>query len=281
VNNNIALLFKNLYTDLPLETNKNMKKYLNVMDKYSFGLVEDAKKRNSSESYNNTMLDVLVGSNEFKENPLTDKQVKDDVALMFVAGHETSANALAFTFYALAKYQHVQQKLMEEIDSKVGRDLDTPLTRSQVDSVEYLNYLIYEVLRMWPVIGGIIPRMVGKKTDILGDLKVRAGTLINIYPMSTHHNPEFYPDPEVFDPERFSTEGKKGRASLCFMPFGGGPRVCAGNSFAMIEMKMFITSFLQRYHIQLPDPSWEMTIRGTGFIVLPSEDFRIVLTPRK
>jgi cytochrome P450 len=160
-----------------------------------------------------------------------------------VAGHETTASALGFVLYVLGKYPHVQQKLVEEIESVCGMD-KTP-TYEQLNSMEYLYDIIRETMRLYSPVGGVTPKIAAEDTEICG-YHIPKGTLINMSLWSVHHSEVYYgPTVNEFRPERWQGEEGKKIHKFAHVPFSAGARVCIGNNFSLVEQKLFLIKLLQ------------------------------------
>ena len=191
---------------------------------------------------------------------MTREEIRDELMTALVAGHETTASALGFTFALLAHEQGVLTRLHSELDSDNGD--------------EYLTVVIQEALRRRPVLPQAEPRLV-KKPVTVGDWDYEPGVVLAASAWLVHHDPDIYPDPFAFRPERFLEEGP---GTYTWIPFGGGRRRCLGGSFAMLEMKLAIRSALRRYPLE-PAPELENT-RRRSITISPRHGARVVLRER-
>lgn len=173
---------------------------------------------------------------------MTDKQLRDEVMTMFLAGHETTANALAWTFYLLSTHPDIERRVRAELDGVLG---GAPPTMSDLPRLPYLLQVIKETMRLYPP-AWMIDRHTIADDEILG-YRIRKGTLVLVSPYVTHRHPEYWPNPEGFDPERFSPANEEARPRYAYFPFGGGPRQCIGNAFAMMEAQLIVAAVLQRF----------------------------------
>lgn len=203
---------------------------------------------------------------------MTDDQVRDEVFTIFLAGHETSATVLSWVWHLIWQHPDVEQKLQQEVDHVLeGR---AP-TFEDIPHLTYTRAIIDEALRMYPP-AWLIPRT-AVEDDIIGGIPVKAGTTILISPYVVHRYPEYWQDPERFDPERFSAPGTP-TIRAAYIPFGEGPRLCMGNSFALMEMQIIAAMIAQSWHLSL-QPG--IDIKPTTMPVLrPDKPLTMNLTAR-
>jgi len=173
---------------------------------------------------------------------MTDRQLRDEVTTMFLAGHETTANALAWTFYLLSTHPEVERRLRAELDAALAGV--TPVL-ADLPRLPYLLQVVKESMRLYPP-AWILDRRAKDEDSILG-YRVRKNTLVLCSPYVTHRHPELWPNPEGFDPERFTAAAEATRPRYAYFPFGGGPRQCIGIAFAMMEAQLILATVLQRY----------------------------------
>jgi cytochrome P450 len=198
--------------------------------------------RRSSGSDPGDVLSMLLGAEEEGSgSKMSDAEVRDEVMTLFLAGHETTANALAWTFYLLSRHPDVYLRLRAEVDGVLGGR--TP-TMQDLPRMPYAMQVFKEAMRLYPP-GYIIGRESLREVD-LGPYKLPAKTtlFINIYGM--HRNAKYFPDPEKFDPDRFAPEREKMMTRSSYIPFSGGPRICIGSQFALIEGHMVLAALTQR-----------------------------------
>ena len=203
---------------------------------------------------------------------MSDRQVRDEVITLFLAGHETTAVALSWTVYLLSQHPEAEQRLVHELGEVLGGR--TP-TIDDLPRLVYTRMVFNESLRLYPP-AWFTERMALKDDEILG-YSVPAGTTVIVSPLVTHRHPEFWPDPETFIPERFNAENSSGRPRYAYFPFGGGPRQCIGSNFALLEAQLILATVLQRYHLEL-EPGQEVvpeplvTLRPKGGLWMRIEE---------
>nr|AIL94156.1 cytochrome P450 CYP3027C2 [Tigriopus japonicus] len=209
---------------------------------------------------------------EIKENPngevgknLTDEHITAQGAIFFLAGFETTANALATLCYNLAQHPEIQDKVREEINNVVD-EFDGRIDYESVQSMKYLEACIQENLRMYPP-ATLHIRQCTKDTEIAPGLVIKKGMRVDFPIYTSHHNPEFFPEPETFNPDRFLPENEKTIKPLTFRPFGGGPRFCIGQRFALIEMKLAVAKLLTSYQINTSPKTKLEFDKGSPFLL--------------
>lgn len=181
--------------------------------------------------------------------PMTDKELIDEVMTLIVAGHETSAGTLNWAWYLLAQHPAEMQKLYDEIDA-CGFD-DIP-EFEQLESLPYARQVLDETLRLYPPVWLFTRKAI--HDDKIGDYDVPAGTDIFITPYYLHRHPDFWDEPEAFHPERFTDEAVKARHKFVHIPFSAGPRRCIGDYFAMVEMQMHLAMIAKKISLELVAP---------------------------
>jgi cytochrome P450 len=165
---------------------------------------------------------------------------------VMTAGHETAAIALGWTGYLLSQHADVETKLHEELATVLnGR----PATFEDLANLTYTRMIIEESMRLYPPVWPI-PR-VAVHDDEIGGYRIPAGSMVVVSPFVVHRHPDFWPDAERFSPERFSPAQAANRPRYAYIPFGGGPRVCIGNNFAMMQAQLTLAMIAQRYQMRL------------------------------
>lgn len=215
---------------------------------YSSSLILDIiKKRQENPSQHHDLLSMLMNAEDEETGErMSNQQLKDESITIFVAGHETTANALCWTFYLLSQYPKKSAILQEEIDSVLnGNAPDFQSLRA----LKYTQMVLEEAMRLYPPAWTIV-RKVAQDTNMNGyDFKKETRLILDLYML--HRHPEYWENPTAFEPERFETEKKKKRHKYAYIPFGAGQRMCIGNNFAMMEMKIVLVLLLQNFHISL------------------------------
>jgi cytochrome P450 len=206
------------------------------------------RQRRASHQSRGDLLDTLLHARDTEGHPMSDTQLRDEVMTLFLAGHETTAIALSWTCYLLGQHPQVEAKLVEELNAVLGDREPTP---EDLPRLRYTEMVLKESMRLYPAVWGI-----GRKAMAdceIGGYRVTAGTNIFIFQSLTQRDPRFFPDPNAFDPERWREDpirsGKIPR--FAYFPFGGGPRVCVGAAFAMLEAMLLLAMIQQEFHLEL------------------------------
>ncbi|OWY21491.1 cytochrome P450 [Sphingobacteriales bacterium UPWRP_1] len=213
-------------------------------DDIVYGII---KERREQKSGYNDLLDMLINSRyEDTGEGMNDKQLRDESMILIVAGHETSANALAWALYLISQRPDVEQKLLQEAEAVLGNR--TP-TFEDLPNLQYTRQVIQETMRLYPP-AWIIDRMALEDDEIDG-YKIPKDKVILLFIYGTHHSPKYWSNPETFNPDRFAKENMKDLPNYAYFPFGGGPRLCIGNNFALFEMQIVLATLLRRFTFSL------------------------------
>ncbi|MGM0752888.1 MAG: cytochrome P450 [Bacillota bacterium] len=194
------------------------------------------------------LLHALLHARDEEGNSMSRNQLMDEVMTIFVAGHETTANLLSWFFYALECDKKVKEQAYEEVDRVVGTD---ELSSEHLSHLHYTRQALQETLRLYPPVW-----MFGRiavKDVMIGPHLIKKGENVLVSPYLMHRNEKYFPDPLTFDPERFLEAHAKKTPPYAYFPFGGGPRVCIGNHFALHEALIIATLFVQRFTFKMPD----------------------------
>jgi cytochrome P450 len=228
------------------------------------GRLVAARRADGSAGAPGDLLDVLLRARDGDGGPLTDAEIGDEVATFLLAGHETSANTLAWSLALLSACPAARQRLEEELDTVLGdRDPDAADARA----LPWAQAVVAEALRLYPP-AWTIERDALAGDDVAGT-PVPAGSLVAISPYLVHRHPGFWPDPAGFDPRRFLPGGPADAATrhrYAFIPFGGGRRACIGSAFAELETVLVLATIARRFRLELtargmPAPVAQVTLR--------------------
>jgi len=221
-----------------------VKKHLKLVEESREIINKVIDERRASIKDNDDLLDMLLKAKyEDDGTSMTNEQLIDEILIFFVAGHETTANALTFTFHLIAKNPEVYQKALLEIEAI---DDDLP-PMEKIAKLNYVKNCVEESMRLYPP--AWITDRVAIEDDSFADYHIKKGTMIGISFYELHRNEKYWKNPDEFKPERFSDEHRKETAGYYF-PFGAGPRMCIGNGFALYEMMLTVYEMLKKYHIE-------------------------------
>ena len=212
-------------------------------------------------------LDILLLAEDDNGQKLSDADILDEVETFMFEGHDTTASAISWCLYNLARYPTIQAKARREVDDVMtGRDSDV-ITWTDLNALPYLTMCIKESMRLCPPVP-YFSRETTKDCVIDGST-VPAGSFIDIVVWCLHHNPTVWPDPLVYDPLRFTPENINAMDSHAYIPFSAGPRNCIGQNFALHELKTVIARVLRRFELQLDDT---VEVRFKPDLVLRAEN---------
>ncbi|MHB8625369.1 MAG: cytochrome P450 [Aggregatilineales bacterium] len=231
------------------------------LDRIIYGLITE---RRATGEDNGDLLSMLLLARDDDGAQMSDEAARDEAVTLFLAGHETTSNALSWTWLLLAQYPEIEAKLHHELDTVLaGR---TP-TLADLKQLPYTEMVIKESMRLYPPVWAI-GRQALEDVQISG-YTLPKGSVVGVTIYFTHHDACFFPDPERFDPERFSPENEPNIPKYAYLPFSSGPRVCIGNSFAMMEAQLLLATIASRYTFRLspgqkvaPSPLITLTPKG-------------------
>jgi cytochrome P450 len=231
--------------------------------------------RRESQEDTGDLLSMLLMAQDDAGSGMTDQQVRDEVMTLFIAGHETTATALSWASYLLAANAESAAKIRAEVDTVVGSDRLPAL--NDLPKLLYTEAVFKEAMRLYPPVW-YFSRDAAQDVELAG-YKIKRGSLIHLFPFALHRNPAYFPNPSAFVPERFLPGSIESIPDYAYIPFGGGPRICIGNSFSMMEGQLILATLAQRCEIRLAadqgEPEMEplIALRAKGGV-------RVQITPR-
>ncbi|XP_046985683.1 cytochrome P450 4C1-like [Schistocerca americana] len=266
---------------------KEWRKHLHVMKTTTQTIIQNKKLQMSTEqgksgNPNNNdndvgqrkrmaFLDLLLQS----PDKLSDKEIEDEVDTFMFAGHDTTASCTSFALWALAKHADVQEKAYSEIRELFG-DSDRPATFRDLQEMKYLERVIKETLRLYSTVP-LYARELDQELKIRNKL-VPVGTTLVISTFHMNRNPEHFPNPETFDPDRFLPERMRGRHPYCFVPFSAGLRNCVGQKFALLEMKCTLSKVLRNFKLSTPQ---DELVLSPEIVMKSANNIMVCVEPRK
>ncbi|GFT66199.1 cytochrome P450 4C1 [Trichonephila clavipes] len=200
----------------------------------------------------------LLLEHHLKDPSFTEEDVREEVHTFMFEGHDTTAMALSWALYCLGQYPDIQQRIQEELDDIFEDDIERDIAREDLTRMKYLECVIKETLRLYPSVP-LIARECKNSFKVL-DHEVPPGSLCLILTSELHQDPESFPEPEKFIPERFFPENSKGRHPYAYVPFSAGPRNCIGQKFAMMEEKVVLANVLRKFRVTSLDPQDQVLI---------------------
>ncbi|NEU73481.1 cytochrome P450 [Hassallia byssoidea VB512170] len=232
---------------------------------------EIAERREQPDPERIDILSMLMSARDEAGKSMTDQELRDDLMSLIIAGHETTATAMAWALYWIHHQPEVRQKLLQELDT-LGDSLD-PMS---IFRLPYLTAVCNEALRIAPVVMLTLPRVVQERVELLGYL-LEPSTVVVSSIYLIHRRKDLYPEPEQFKPERFL---ESQFSPYEFMPFGGGTRRCIGEALAVFEMKLVLATILSHYQLALADNQPER-LQRRGFTLAPANRVKMVVTGRR
>ncbi|XP_029636405.2 cytochrome P450 4V2 isoform X1 [Octopus sinensis] len=248
-----------------------------VIEERSALYIKDAKEKTDNEEGDTqrkkmAFLDTLL--DHLHKGEIDKKSLREEVDTFMFEGHDTTAAGISWTLYFIAAYPNVQKKLQKEVDDFYGENEE--LTLSNIKKLFYLECIIKEVQRLYPSVP-IIGRVSAEDFKI-GHHEVKKGTPISIVISSLHRDPQNFPDPDTFDPDRFLLEDTD-RSPHAFIPFSAGPRNCIGQKFAMLEEKVVISRIIHKFNLETTQTIEELE-PSFDLVLNPSNGIRIKLSHR-
>jgi cytochrome P450 len=256
---------------IPLPMTRGPVGSLNEMDRIVMGII--AARRKEPGAHDDLLSMLLSACEEETGRGMTDAQLRDEVMTIFVAGHETTANAMAWLLYLVSLHPEVEEELVVEIRAKWPAG---GLTMENIHAFTYVRQVIEESLRVYPSIWSVGRRCT--EEDELGGYRIPVGMNMVIPIFHFHWSQRFWNDPAKFDPGRFSPERRPPAEPMIYFPFGAGPRSCIGNHFAMQELMILTILFVRQFRFKVEDgfkvePDPLITLR-------PKWGMRMALTER-
>lgn len=258
---------------LPTADNRARQSAKGVLDETIHTIVAERRQQETADK--GDLLSMLLLARDDDGKGMDDTELRDQLVTIFVAGHETTSNALSWTWYLLSQNPEAEAKLHAELDEVLDGRLPT---LADLPNLPYTSMVIKEAMRLYPPAWTLTGRT-ATATTTLGDYTIRQGADLMVSPYVLHRNPTTFPDPEQFVPERFTAEREKELPRYAYIPFGAGPRVCIGNSFAMMEAQLIMATVAQRFRLRLAaDQRVEMNAQIT---LSPLDGLRMVVEKRE
>ena len=225
---------------LPLPGHLRLRAAIRVLDRVVLDIIGQ---RHREPHAADDVLSLLMEARDAENGEgMSDRQLRDEVMTLLLAGHETTANALAWTFYLLQRHPEVEARLVAELDAVLG---DRVPGFEDLPRLRYTARVFDEALRLYPP-AWLISRL-ALADDVLGGYRIPKGSIVVILPYVIHRHPAFWPEPESFDPDRFLPERSSARARFAWLPFGAGQRMCIGSGLALLEGQLVLAMVARRY----------------------------------
>lgn len=248
---------------------------IELLNKIVFDIInqrrESTHKKPEPEDLLQRLLTAVDPENE--DSQLSDKEIRDQLMTLFLAGHETTSHALTWTWYLLAQNPQAEEKLHQELDQVLAGRAPS---YEDLSSLPYTEQVIKEAMRLYPP-AYVLARRARCDTEI-GGYPIEAGSELVIWLYMTHHDSRWFPEPETFKPERFEPEATAKLPKQAYMPFGGGPRTCIGGEFAMVEARLILATLAQSFQPTLL--SRQQVATKPRITLAPKSKIKMQLKPR-
>lgn len=252
----------------PTPSQYRFRRAVRELDDLVHGMIR--ARRGHEEDHGDLLSMLLLAVDSETGETMSDGEIRDELVTFMLAGHETTANALAWAWYLLSTHPRVRSALEDELDRVLG---GRPPTFGDVGELRYTRMVVDEVMRLYPPAWMIERASVD--ADAIGGHRVPADAMVMTSPWITHRHRDVWEDPEAFVPERFSAERSRDRHRYAHFPFGGGPRLCIGRDFALVEAVLVLATVAQRFRLDLVpgfpvQPAASVTLR-------PAKGVRVTL----
>jgi cytochrome P450 len=238
---------------VPTPKNLRFSRAKETLDKLVYRIIDE---RRNGEKKDDLLGMLMEATDEETGRGMSNKQLRDEVITLVVAGHETTATALTWTWYLLSRHPEVERPVQAEVATVLG---GRAVVFEDVAKLVYTRMVVEEAMRLYPPVWIFERQAIAD--DVVAGFRLPKGAIVGISPYALHRHPAHWSNPEGFDPERFTAERSEGRPRFAYLPFGGGPRQCIGNGFAMMETVILLATIASRARLELvpghpavPDP---------------------------
>lgn len=250
----------------PTPQNRRFRRALANADRIVYDLITERRQRGGNPD---DLLSLLMAARDEETGEgFSDQELRDQVVTLIGAGYETTTQALAWTWYLLARHPEIEKRLHAEISEALG---GRNPAAEDLPRLPYTLMVFQEAMRLYPPAWAMSRGVI--ETDEIGGYRVPAHSEILLMPYITHRHPKYWEKPEEFYPEHFSPERQAARPRFAYFPFGGGPRQCIGNGFALMEAQLIMATVAQKYRLRLTDereiePEASVTLRPRGGLIM-------------
>ena len=255
---------------LPTPTHLRFNKFVKRIDDVVYRIIAERRASGRDEG---DLLSMLLSARDEDGSQMTDQQLRDEVMTLFLAGHETTALTLTWTWYLLGKHPEVEKKFHDELDEVLG---GRPATMADLPRLKFTEQIAKECMRLYPPAYGLGREAVDDCE--IGGYQVPAGTQVFMFQWVTQRDARFFDRPDDFVPERWTSDFEESLPKYAYFPFGGGPRACIGASFAMMEIVLALATIGQRFLFEL-DPNHPVAIYP-AMSLRPRDGIRVVVKSR-
>jgi cytochrome P450 len=255
---------------VPTPKNVRFTRAVATLDRLITGIIAE---RHQRDDHPDDLLAMLMSARDDAGEAMSDRQLRDEIMTLVLAGHETTANALAFALHLVARHPEVERRLHAEVDAVT---FGGAVRFEDLPRLTYVEHVVEEAMRLYPP-AWCFEREALDDDEIQGFF-VPKGSMVAVCPFTLHRAEKYWPEPERFDPDRFSPERSAGRPKEAYLPFGDGPRVCIGKAFAMMEAKIVLATIASRFRLA-PASHQEVDLEP-GITLRPRNGLPLVLSRR-
>ncbi len=256
---------------IPTPNMRRLKSAVKRLDKLLYRAI--AERRANPTDKEDLLSLLLAARDEDDGQAMSDRQLRDEAMTLFLAGFETTAINLSWVLHLLSRHPEAQARLRAEVSEVVGARKPAA---GDLPRLKYVEAVINEALRLYPP-AWAMDRFPVEELE-LGGFRIRKGVDLWMLPWVMHRDPRFWPEPEKFDPDRWLGVEAKQRPKFAYFPFGGGPRVCIGNAFAMMESVLVVSTLAQRFSFSTPEKDASEPLPDPGFTLRPQPGVTVQIT---
>lgn len=242
---------------VPTRGNRRYRSAVRRMDRLVYRIIDEHRDGRDR----GDLLSALMRVEDEEGRPMSDEQLRDETITMLLAGHETTALALTWTWFLVSRHPEVAERLEAEVDA-----LDGPPVIDDLPRLPFTERVVKESLRLYPPAYSFGREAL--EDDEIAGWPVAAGTTLFVFPWVLHRDPRFFPEPLRYDPDRWTDDFERSLPRLAYLPFGSGPRMCIGREFARMELVLIVAAIAQRFRLEWggepPVPMASITLRPTG-----------------
>ena len=262
-----VLPFAELFVKLPLPASRRFTRARARLDQTMYRIIGERRRDDRDRGDLLSML-MLARDEEGDGTGMSDRQLRDEALTIFLAGHETTANALSWTWHLLARHPEAEAALHAELDAVLGGRAPEP---ADYGALDYTRRVLAEAMRLYPP-AWVLGRRPLEELEI-GGHRVRANSIVLMSQWVVHRDPRWWPDPLRFDPDRWTDAAERVRPKFAYFPFGGGTRQCIGEHFAWMEGVLLLATIAQRWRFRpapgsVPAPQPLITLRARGLAMV-------------
>ena len=241
------------------------------LDDLAFRIIRE---RGPDPSEGGVLLDrILAARRDAPAEGEDDRQMRDEVVTLILAGHETTAMAVAWSLYLLATHPDIQERVSEHIKSNLDGEA---ATAEDIPRLSYLKQVVQEALRLYPPVWGFM-RRTERELELAGNV-LPPKTTLSVVTYALHRHPEFWPDPERFDPGRFAPDQVRDRDFFAYLPFAAGPRACIGGEMAMLETQLILAQIMPQFRMR--PASGDPVVAEAKLTLMPRDGIPVILSRR-